>query len=434
MTQEHFLIEAANQAVHEQSYSSLFREYDDIEANWPWQTPVEQWIDHILSFATKPESMSAFLDPHLQGGGQIYFRVDGAVLPGSQFTAKQYDQIITAIIARAVFPQSVVGQILQEGFILTEAGHKNWVGLLQTVAGIQVTFWFENSLGSIDPLANWPAQAKVVVEQMQNHPNGLMICCHRGWSLSQQGTIFNVFDSLISRSNGTARIGCITEGLQPLIRYENTTQLCVDGSKQSWEQAARALVAQDIDVLMMRGRNEKEVVTQAVLTALEDRCVLVDVSHFSVIDTLIWLLTELPISPSHIASVLLGIVGSYSGLRQVCPHCSTKQLPDDNFLRLLDQHNIPLITDGKWAKGQGCPKCYGMGYAPKQRLTVVEAAYLNRSIGNLWTPHPDKERLELALTASGCQTYFEQAVNFAQQGMTTPQEAIRVGLAHRNEL
>lgn len=156
--------------------------------------------------------------------------------------------------------------------------------MLVSVAGVQITLYFEYGVPITDPLDGWPAQARGVVEQMQRHPNGLMLFCHRSWSLSRQDTIFKVLNSLLSRWNHKPRIGCVTESLQTLPPCENITQLYVDGSQQSWEQAFRALVAQDIDVLLMRGHNEKKVVTQAILTALEDRCVLVDICHLHILD------------------------------------------------------------------------------------------------------------------------------------------------------
>ncbi|MGB7442885.1 MAG: hypothetical protein WA919_17615 [Coleofasciculaceae cyanobacterium] len=89
---------------------------------------------------------------------------------------------------------------------------------------------------------------------------------------------------------------------------------------------------------------------------------------------------------------------------------------------------------GKWVEGQGCSECYGTGYMPRQRLTVVEAAYIDQSLANLLASQPSKNQLSSAIADGGFQTYFEQAFQFAQQGMTTLQEAIRVGLARRSEL
>jgi type II secretory ATPase GspE/PulE/Tfp pilus assembly ATPase PilB-like protein len=433
MTQANFIPQIANPADLEQQAEQFFKTYRQRLEEWPWQSSAKDWLDYILSFAAQPHTTSVFLDPQYQEGAKLYLRVDGAVLLGPTFTKKQYKQLLAAIEKRFHPSQTIGAACGKEGFLLAETGQRHWVGFLPTVLGTQVTLLFERK-HPIEPRQGWPAQAKTVLEQMLNHPNGLMLFCHRGWSLSQQDTIFAALDSLIARGKPfTPRIGFIGESLQTLPQYENMTQLCVDGSPAAWEQATRALVAQDTDVVVMRGRNEKEVVTQAVLTALEDRTVLVDVSHFSVIETLHWLLTELPISPSHVASVLLGVVGSYPGLRQVCPHCKTEQPPKPEMLQKLEQHHITPAPNSDWVEGQGCPQCQGSGMS-QEHLTVAEAAYIDSALAKLCAERPSKAQLTAALAEQGFQTYFEQAVAFAQQGKTTLHEARRVGLARKAEL
>lgn len=434
MNQEHFLLKVANPEMQKHSFQKFLEAQCELQEIWPWEASTEHWVDHILSFAEKPYLSAVFLDPQPDKSGNLYFRVDGLVLPGSRFTSEQYSQLLTAVQARMQFSQPTGNPYLQQGFILGESGQHHWIGILQTVFGLQVTICFASSTRSVELLKDWTEQARNDLAKMQKHPNGLIVCCHRGWSLSQQDTIFDVLNSMISVWKQDVRIGIITEGLQTPSFNANTTQLCVDGSQQSWEQACRALVAQDIDVFLMRGRNEKEIVTQAVLTAREDRMVLVDVSHFSVLETLLWLLRELPVSTAQLASVLLGVVGSYPALQSICPCCAAEQAPDASLLASLKKQGISLIPQGKWVKGQGCLECNGKGYALKSRLTVTESIYVDTALTKLCTSDPNEEQLMAALTERGFRTYFEQGIELAQQGLTTLNEAVRVGLARRSEL
>jgi hypothetical protein len=328
------------------------------------------------------------------------------------------------------FPQFVVGSQLQEGFIFTETGQRHWVGLLQAVFGPQVTITFARPPRSTPPLANWPQQARNVVERMQRQPCGLIVCCRRPWSLSQQGAIFDVLDAFAQEWEQDARIGAITEGLQALPTHEAITHLCTDGSSQSWAQATRALLAQNIDFIVMRGLDDTEVVTQALQVALEGGFVLVDVSHKNALDTLLWLLTALPFSATQVASMLIGVVGSYPALRRVCPHCVTDQQPDESLINLLNQEGISPLPAGKWVQGQGCTECYGTGFK-NPRLTVAEAIYMDESLAKLCELGPSKEALHNAIVERGFETYFQQAFTLAQQGETTLAEAIRFGLARR---
>ena len=434
MTQEYFLPKLANQEVNQQLVTQVFQEYEEINQKWPWQSAVEFWVDYILGLATKPWMMSVYLDPLSTDGGKISFRVDGRVISGVNFTATQYSQLIKAIQNCAVSIQSITAQYFQEGYICAENGQKHWVGFLQTITGIQVTLSFDYDLLSQNVSNQWSKQAQIAIEKMQNHPNGLIVCCHRTSSVSRQDVIYQIFNSLANRINNETRIGCITESLQSQPTQQNITRLCVDGSLKSWQQASRALINQDIDLVMMRGSNEQEVVSQAVLTALEDRYVLVDVAHLSAIDTLLWLFNDLTISPSQVASILVGVVGSYASLRKVCPHCCIERQPDELLLEVLQQQDFTSKLDGKWVQGKGCPECWGTGYLPGKRLTVVEAVYLDRSLVNICLSKPSRDTLKSALSDCGFQTYMEQALDFARKGMTTLDEAIRVGLARRCEL
>jgi MSHA biogenesis protein MshE len=265
---------------------------------------------------------------------------------------------------------------------------------------------------------------------MKQHPNGLMICCHGSWSLSQQGTIFDVLDAFAQDWKQDARVGAITEGLQALPAHETITHLCTNGSPQSWAQATRALLAQDIDLMVMRGLDDKEVVTQALQVALEGRFVLVDVSHKHALDTLLWLLTALPFSAAQVASMLIGVVGSYPALRRVCPHCVTEQQPDESLFNLLTQEGISPLPEGQWVQGQGCVECNGTGFKDP-RLTVAEAIYMDESLAQLCESGPSKAELHTAIMERGFETYFQQALSYAQQGETTLTEAMRFGLSRR---
>ncbi|MGL5807885.1 MAG: hypothetical protein ACRC11_21020 [Xenococcaceae cyanobacterium] len=403
----------------------------EVRQMWRWEDSTEKWFDRIIELLEIPDISSVFLDPQLQGGGKLFFREDGLVLEGVSFTAEQYDRLVNCIKDRFVLDRAIADDRLQEGFIKTEQGNYYWVGILNTLSGLQVTLIFRRSRESIENLSD---RTKQVIEQMQKHPNGLMVFCHRPWSMSQQGIMFSVFDRIISQLKSDARIGCITESLQTYPLRENITQLYVDGSHQSWEKATRALVAQDIDVVMMRGRNQKEVVTQAILTALEDRFVLVDVSHLTAIDTLFWLLNELPVSASQVSSVLLGIVGSYPELRSVCPHCTITEQPDRSILQNLSALNISVDLNLKWIRGRGCVECHGTGYEPRQRLSVSEAIYIDNKLAKLCANQPTREALNIALAERNFRTYFEEALEFNQQKMTSVQEAIRVGLARNADL
>lgn len=408
----------------------------EILTAWPWQDPPEYWVDRLLLLATQAQTSHVFLDPVLQGGGRLRFRVDGLVLPGPAFSVEQYQHLLSAIRKRTALPDSDSATLFCDGIIQgsEEIGKRDFVaGILRTSEGLQVTLYARSPLPSTVPWGGWPAQAVTALEQMRRHPNGLIVFCHRGYS-SEIGSMLGVFDFMARESHGESRYACVTDTPLRLPPLDGRSQVRVEGSKESWEGALRALVAQDTDVFALAGRNENEVVSQALLTALEDRYVLVNVSLFGATDSLLWLLSALRVDAAQVAEVLLGVIGSYQYLRRVCPVCSSPVMPDESVLPLLGTQGITSIPEGNWVQGKGCEECNGTGFSSQLWLSVVEAIYIDRELARFCNSRPSRSELRSALTERGFRTYFQQAFDLAQQGLTTLQEAIRVGLARRADL
>lgn len=412
---------------------------------WPWQDAPEHWVDRLLLLATQAHTSHVFLDPVPEGGGRLCFRVDGVVLPGPAFSPEQYQHLVSAIHKRAALPDSDPATLFCDGIIQgsAETGEHGFVvGILRTAEGHQVTLCTRSPLPYAVPWEGWPDEAITALEQMRRHPNGLIVFCHRGYS-SEIGSMLKVFDHMARESHGGSRYACVTDTVLRLAPRDGVSQVRVEGSKESWEAALRALAAQDTDVFALAGRNENEVVSQALLTALEDRGVLVNVSLPGVVDSLLWLLSALPVDAAQVAEVLLGVIGSYGGLRRVCPVCASPAIPDESVLPLLGTEGITSIPEGNWVQGKGCEECNGTGYTPvyatgsvrsQLSLSVVETIYIDREFARFCASHPSRSELLSALSERGFRTYFQQAFDLAQQGLTTLQEAIRVGLARRADL
>jgi hypothetical protein len=419
--------------LHNQEYLKTYKE--TIQNNWPWHESTEEWIAYLfLIFEHSTMISSVFLDPKPLGGGLFCLRIDGLVIELLHFAVDEYLNLLKALQSH-LSPIQVPGkEYLQEGLIQSKTGHFFWTGILSSALGLQVTIRPErNRLTLGYSRHHLPEQAATVIERMRKHPNGLMLFCHRTWSHSPTGIMYDVFQSIVDGCSTDARLAFISENLQSIPVNENITKISTDGTYRSWEKATHAVVAQDVDIIMMQGRNERDVVAQAILTALEDRIVLVDTTHFNVLDALLWLLTDIPISSSLIASILLGVVGSYADLRTICPNCSIEQTMEEMRLLLdLRKCDIELGT-GTWLKGQGCPLCNGTGYA-NERLTIAEAIYIDHSLAKICASSPNRAELTSVLQERNFSSYFDQAYEFARQGKTTLQEAIRVGLARRADL
>jgi hypothetical protein len=47
MTQEHFLLQAANPELQERSFREFLEAQRELQEIWPWEASVDRWVDHI---------------------------------------------------------------------------------------------------------------------------------------------------------------------------------------------------------------------------------------------------------------------------------------------------------------------------------------------------------------------------------------------------
>jgi type II secretory ATPase GspE/PulE/Tfp pilus assembly ATPase PilB-like protein len=416
--------------LNQQWISSLRAKGSAIHDTWPWQAAPEAWVDHLLTLMQETQISHLFLDPQWQASGKLSLRIDGLILPGLEFPPTVYERFLNALRIRVRWT-SHTATLLQEGTLQDGRGNPFWVGFLPTANGTQVTLCRQYATLPTLPFENWSKPAIAAVQKMQQQPYGLIVCCNRLGSLSQQGTLFDVMASVVEHVQTDARLAWVYESLQTQLQQFTGTQIQVDGSPQSWQMTVQALIAQDIDVLVMRGRDEKQVVTQAVLAALEGRLAVVDVSCPTVVETLHWLLHELPVDAQQVSQILLGVVGSHPDLRLVCPACQSEAYPSDRLLLLLDAQGIPALPAGRWVMGQGCPACHGTGYQPAARRAIAEAIFIEPALADLCATRPTHEQLIQVLAEYRFESSFDQAFELARQGQTTLQEALRLSLMPR---
>lgn len=245
--------------------------------------------------------------------------------------------------------------------------------------------------------------------------------------------MFRVFNAMRAEHSDGARFACVTESFNTLPLQDDITSVCVTTDRAAWERALCALVAQDIDAYALSGRDERETTTQAVLTALEDRAVLVSVSFPLVVDTLLWLHSELRVDAALVAQVLLGVVGAYKGFKKVCSHCCEEYQPEKSSLTTLKEQGIELSPDDKWMRGRGCEQCNQSGYKPSAER-IAEAIYIDRELAQLCAARPSREVLVRALSERGFRSYLEQMMDYARQGDATLEEVIRIGMARKADL
>jgi type II secretory ATPase GspE/PulE/Tfp pilus assembly ATPase PilB-like protein len=412
-------------------------------ALWTQDDAADVQVSRLLELARQRHVSHVYIDASPEGG-RILLRVDGLVLPAFALSPCQFQALLCAMAAHAQMAVTEGNTQNAEGLIRGEPAQEGAtfrVGLLRTFSGPQLTLralptQFHHSLA---PRERWPEQASNAAELMKQYPCGLIVFCYRGRS-----TYFETMGEwLYGLANGGGRYVLVTDAPNTWPLHENVFQLRLEGSEESWERELRAATAQDFDVVAIAGRNDDDAIRRAVLTTFEDHFVLVNTSRASVLDTLMWMMSDLPIGADRVSQILVGLIGTYCA-RRICPRCARVQSPADLELPIpgwgatplrdvLKTHGLGALPEGEWLWGEGCEECNRTGYVLPSRelLPLVEAIHIDWELANVCSSRPRRQELQAALAARGFRTYFEQAFDLAQSGRTTIQEAVRVGLARR---
>ena len=122
-----------------------------------------------------------------------------------------------------------------------------------------------------------------------------------------------------------------------------------------------------------------------------------------------------------------GIVGQRI-VRKVCAYCKETYPPlrqiVDEMRDVLGKLFPPENAEIRLSKGGGCEKCAGSGYLG--RIGIFEVLPVSNKISNLILEHPNSSAVEKEAVLEGMITMKQDGYLKVLQGITTPEEVIRV--------
>lgn len=195
-----------------------------------------------------------------------------------------------------------------------------------------------------------------------------------------------------------------------------------ESSRLTFAGGLRSIVRQDPDIILVGEIRDQETAEIAVNAALTGH-LLLSTFHANDAATAIPRLLDMGSEPFLLASTLEVIVAERL-LRKVCESCrvsvSVSALPQNitSFFR-----NI-FGEDETVYRGKGCAACGGTGYSG--RTAIFECIRMTPDMRNLILTSPStKEIWELA-RKEGAISLFEDGIEKVKNGITTPEELLRV--------
>lgn len=181
----------------------------------------------------------------------------------------------------------------------------------------------------------------------------------------------------------------------------------------------RAILRQDPDVILLGEIRDEETADVALHAAMTGHLVYSTLHTSSAAATVARLL-DLNLKPYVVASALEAIIAQRL-VRRICNHCREETEPPVEVLKQLGPQF--LEPDILFYRGIGCEKCH-KGY--KGRVAIHEVLTIDESLRRGITEGASVMQIETLAKEQGMRTLLDDSLEKLRQGLTTPEEILRL--------
>jgi type IV pilus assembly protein PilB len=182
--------------------------------------------------------------------------------------------------------------------------------------------------------------------------------------------------------------------------------------------ALRSFLRQDPDVMLVGEVRDLETAQICIRSALTGHLVL-STLHTNDAPSAVNRLIDIGIESYMLAPSLLLVVAQRL-IRKLCPECKEAYEPT------LQQRSDLKLKAELIYRAKGCVKCNNTGY--KGRTCVAEVMIVNEQLRDLINQKASFQKIREAAKQAGMQTIYESAINKAEEGITSLEEAFSVTL------
>jgi len=213
----------------------------------------------------------------------------------------------------------------------------------------------------------------------------------------------------------------INQSDKKIITIEDPVEYQMDGINQihvnaqiglTFSEGLRHIVRQDPDVIMVGEIRDRDTADVAIRSALTGHFVY-STLHTNDAPSAITRLTDMGVENYLLTSSLVAVLAQRL-VRLICPNCKEQVKP-------------VMRPDGSMSpafRGAGCDNCFGSGY--RGRVGIFELMELNEEMRAAIIRNEDASKLTTLARRNGMRNLREDGWMKVAQGVTTPDEVIRV--------
>ena len=384
------------------------------------EAPVVKFTNSILSEAVKRRSSDIFIEPE-ENSLRVRFRVDGMLQEGVSTTRGMHAGVVSRVKVMSNL-DIAEHRIPQDGRFKIKVQSKEIdfrISVLPTYFGEKVVLRVldkSQAVLDIEKLGFEP-EPLTDLKKAASHPHGMIIVCGPTGA-GKTTTLYSVLKLIDSPDKNIVTVEDPVE-----FQLEGINQVSIRPEvKLTFATALRSILRQDPDIIMVGEIRDSETADVAIKAALTGHLVL-STLHATTAAGAITRLLNMEIEPFLITSSIL-LAGSQRLVRKVCTKCKEGYDPSRELIQQLGIPEKKLPKKAVFYRGKGCNACGRQGYSG--RAVLLEALTLTPAAKNLILKGAQEYEIKALGRREGMKTLRENGIAKILQGVTTPEEVMRV--------
>lgn len=382
------------------------------------EAPVVRLVNFLLLEALQARASDVHLESS-RDGLQVRYRIDGVL----QTAPSPPPGLSAAVVSRIkIMAELDIAErrVPQDGRIRLKLQDRDVdvrVSTLPALHGESVVLRLLDKEGGRISLSalGMPPRELARLEDVISRPNGIVLATGPTGS-GKTTTLYAAIDH-------------IRTGREKILTVEDPVEYELVGVAQTavnervgltFATALRALLRQDPDVMLVGEIRDRETAQIATHAALTGHLVL-STLHTNDAPSALIRLVDLGIKPYLVASTVEAVLAQRL-VRRICVECRDTAPADPELLTALG-------ADGErttW-RGSGCEACRGTGF--RGRTGIYELLVLDATIRAAVQQSTGAESLRALARDAGMRTLREDGLRLIREGITTPEEVLRITAA-----
>lgn len=384
------------------------------------EAPIIRIAYTIIQQAIKEAASDIHVEPERRGV-RVRYRIDGVlheVMPLPKYIDKplisRFKIMSDMNIAERRIPQD--GRI---GVVLDKKDYDLRVSCLPTLFGEKIVMRILDKSSVLLGLnkLGFSAEVQSQVDELVAQPNGMFLSTGPTGS-GKTTTQYSVLHKL-----NTIEKNIIT--IEDPVEYQlgGISQVQVHNKAGlTFSSALRSFLRQDPDIIMVGEMRDIETASIAIEASLTGHLVL-STLHTNDAPSAIIRMVDMGVEPYLVSATVIGVLAQRLA-RKICQKCAKPyQVPAGELRRFGFKAAEPdeMVT---LYKGEGCEACRKTGF--KGRTGIYELMRINDEIAELVVRRAPLADIREAAKANGMHELREDGLDKVLQGITTPDEVMRV--------